>query len=225
MGLAERERLRAFQLGWHTHLNMIRLGTIRPEHAPGLAQLQRDCFPTLAEQELMNEEHFLSHCRVFPAGGFVLLDDERVIGLGSGFFTNFDFSAPQHRFRDIIADGFYTKHDPHGAWYYGADIGVHPDYRGRGFGRQLYEARKELVRREKRQGIVAGGVLPGYADWRGQLSVAEYVAQVERGDLTDPTLSFQLRMGFSVRGLLRDYLQDSASDNWAALIAWDNPDA
>jgi GNAT superfamily N-acetyltransferase len=203
---------------------VIRLEPIRPGHAPGLAQLQRDCFPTLGEQELMNEEHFLSHCRVFPEGGFVLLDGERVIGLGSGFLTDFDFTAPSHSFREIIADGFYTNHDPAGEWYYGADIGVHPDYRGQGLGTRLYEARKDLVRRYRLRGIVAGGVLPGYARWRGQLSVAGYVARVVSGELTDPTLSFQLKKGFSVRGLLPDYLEDSASDNWAALIAWDNPD-
>lgn len=203
---------------------MIRLETIREEHAPGLAQLQRDCFPTLGEQELMNEEHFLSHCRVFPEGGFVLLAGEHVIGLGSGFFIDFDFSAPQHRFSDIIAGGFYTNHDPDGTWYYGADIGIHPDWRGRGLGRRLYDARKDLVRREGRRGIVAGGVLPGYGRWRGRLSVPEYVRRVEAGELADPTLSFQLKMGFTVRGLLEDYLEDSASDNWAALIAWDNPD-
>jgi GNAT superfamily N-acetyltransferase len=203
---------------------MIRLETIKPEHAAGLAQLQRDCFPTLGGQELMTEEHFLSHCRVFPEGGFVLLDSDRVVGLGSGFLTDFDFSAAAHSFQEIIAGGFYTNHDPAGAWYYGADIGVHPEYRGLGLGRRLYDARKELVRRLARKGIVAGGVLPGYERWRGRLSVPEYVQRVVQGQLTDPTLSFQLKMGFTVRGMLPDYLEDSASDNWAALIAWDNPD-
>ena len=42
--------------------------------------------------------------------------------------------------------------------------------------------------------------------------------------LSDPTLTFQLRQGFVVRELLQDYLEDSASDNWATLILWENPD-
>lgn len=202
----------------------IRLVTLEPEHAPGLAQLQRDCFPTLGENELMREEHFLSHYRIFPQGDFVLLDGERVIGLGSGFFTDFDFERPQHTFQEIIAGGYYTNHDPNGAWYYGGDISVHPDYRGRGLGRRLYEARKALVKRENRRGIVGGGVLPGYAEHRGRLSVPEYVEKVVSGELRDPTLSFQLKNGFTVRGLLPDYLEDSAADNWATLIVWENPD-
>lgn len=202
----------------------IELTTLRPEHAEGLEHLQRVCFPTLGEQELMRAEHFESHARIFPEGDFVALDGERVVGLGSGFLTDFDFASPGHTFREIIADGWYTNHDPDGAWYYGGDISVHPDYRGLGLGRRLYEARKGLVRRLRRRGIVAGGVLPGYPRVRGELSVAEYVERVVAGELHDPTLSFQLRNGFEVRGLLEGYLDDTASDGWATLIVWENPD-
>jgi len=147
-----------------------------------------------------------------------------VVGLGSGFFTDFDFGHAQHTFQEMIAGGYYTNHDPDGEWYYGADIGVHPDYRGLGLGRRLYDARKDLVRRHGRRGIVAGGVLPGYPRYRGRMSVPEYVERVVAGELTDPTLSFQLKMGFTVRGMLEDYLEDSASDNWATLIVWENAD-
>ncbi|CAN5867381.1 GNAT family N-acetyltransferase [soil metagenome] len=203
---------------------MIELVTLAPQHAKALEQLQIDCFPTLAAHELMREEHFLSHARLFPEGSFVALDGNKVVGLGSGFFIDFDFDDASHTFKDIIAAGYYTNHDPVGAWYYGADISVHPHYRGRGVGKLLYEARKSLVRRNNRRGIVAGGVLPGYAEYKGKLTVAEYVDKVVAGELFDSTLSFQLKNGFEVRGLLENYLEDAASDNWATLIVWENPD-
>ena len=203
---------------------MITLVTLEPHHAGSLEQLQIACFPTLAAHELMREEHFLSHARLFPEGSFVALDREHVVGLGSGFFIDFDFENTHHTFKDVIAAGYYTNHDPAGAWYYGADISVHPDYRGRGVGKLLYEARKSLVKRSNRRGIVAGGVLPGYAEHKGKLTVQEYVDKVVAGELLDPTLSFQLKNGFEVRGLLENYLEDAASDNWATLIVWDNPD-
>ena len=202
----------------------IRIDTIRPRYAPALEQLQRDCFPTLGADELMREEHFVNHCRLFPAGNFVALQGERVIGLGSGFLIDFDFAQTQHNFQEIIDGGFYSKHDPDGDWYYGGDISVHPGFRRRGVGSLLYQARMDVVKRLNRRGIVAGGLIPGYAEHKTSLSPQAYVDQVVAGELYDSTLSFQLKRGFAVRGLLRDYIEDDASDNWATLIVWDNPE-
>jgi GNAT superfamily N-acetyltransferase len=202
-------------------MSQIRIVNIEEAHCAALEALQRDCFPTLGDSELMLEQHFLSHCRIFPEGDFVALDGERVIALGSGFFTDFDLEHPDHSFQEIIAGGYYTNHDPDGAWYYGGDLSVHPDYRGRGIGRMLYEARKDLVRRYRRKGIVAGGLLPGFVEYKATLSAQSYVDKVVAGELYDSTLSFQLKNGFQVRGVLENYLVDSASDNWSSLIVWE----
>ncbi|MCY3781424.1 MAG: GNAT family N-acetyltransferase [Chloroflexi bacterium] len=202
----------------------IRIETIEPRYARALEQLQRDCFPTLGAEELMREEHFLNHCKLFPEGNFVALLDERVIGLGSGFLIDFDFEQAQHSFQEIIDGGYYSHHDPQGDWYYGADISVHPDFRRRGVGSLLYGARKDIVRGLKRRGIVAGGLIPGFADYKAAMTPQDYVARVVAGELYDSTLSFQLGRGFAVRGLLEDYIEDEASDNWATLIVWENPD-
>ena len=202
----------------------ITIDTIKPEYAKALEQLQRDCFPTLAAEELMTAAHFLNHCRLFPEGNFVALSGDSVVGLGSGFLIDFDFDHAQHSFQEIIAGGSYSHHKPQGAWYYGGDISVHPGFRRRGIGSRLYAARKAIVRRLNRRGIVAGGLIPDYADFKPQMTVKEYVDRVVGGELRDSTLSFQLGRGFVVRGLLEDYIEDSASDNWATLIVWENPD-
>ncbi|MBX3054448.1 MAG: GNAT family N-acetyltransferase [Caldilineaceae bacterium] len=197
--------------------------TARPEHAAGLEELQRICFPTLGAHELMTAAHFLRHCEVYPEGEFVALEEGKIIGLGSGFLLDFHFDDPGHTFNEIIDSGWYSHHNPDGEWYYGTDISVHPDYRGLGIGKLLYAARKELVMRTNRRGIVAGGVLPGYPAQRARMSVHEYVEKVVVGELWDSTLSFQLKNGFKVRGMLENYIDDSASDNWATLICWENP--
>ena len=201
----------------------VRIEMIQPRFAAALEQLQRDCFPTLGDDELMREAHFRNHCRLFPEGNFVALADGRVIGLGSGFLINFDFDSAQHSFQEIIDGGSYSHHDPEGDWYYGADISVHPDYRRRGVGSKLYQARKDIVQRLNRRGIVAGGLIPGYADFKATISPQAYVDGVIAGELYDSTLSFQLGRGFTVRGLLENYIEDDASDNWATLIVWENP--
>ena len=203
-------------------------------HAPHLEALQVTCFPTLAAAERMRAEHFLRHLEVFPAGTFVALahaapdgaslSEARVVGLGSGFRTDFDLDHPDHTFIEIIDGGWFGHHDPHGEWYYGADVSVHPEYRRRGIGGRLYDARKALCRRLDLRGIVAGGALPGFAHHKHALSAEAYVAAVVAGELRDPTLSMQLRYGFEVHGVLQGYLDDAAADGWASLIVWRNPD-
>lgn len=201
----------------------IRIDIIRPRYAAALEQLQRDCFPTLGDNELMREEHFLNHCRLFPEGNFVAIHRDHIIGLGSGFLIDFDFEHAQHSFQEIIDSGFYSSHDPNGDWYYGGDISVHRAFRRRGVGSLLYKARMDLVKRLNRRGIVAGGLIPGIADYKANMSPQAYVDKVVAGELYDSTLSFQIGRGFAVRGLLKDYIEDEASDNWATLIVWDNP--
>jgi len=212
----------------------VRVTQARPEHAAALEELQRVCFPNLGEQELMTHMHFVEHQERFPEGEFVALAAdapdgtplaaERVVGLGSGFLIDFDIQHPTHSFNDIIGGGTYSNHDPNGDWYYGADISVHPDYRGLGLGRSLYDARKGLVRKLRRKGIVAGGQLPGYPRYRDELTVAAYVEKVVAGELTDPTLTFQVANGFEVYGLIHGYIEDDYTDDWASFIVWFNPD-
>jgi len=204
-------------------MTQIKIINIEPKYAAALEQLQIDCYPTLDDAERMKAAHFLSHCRVFPEGNFIALDGERVVGLGSGFFINFDFEHTDHTFIEVIAHGYFTNHDLNGDYYYGADISVHPDYRGHGIGGMLYEARKGVVKQYNKKGIVAGGALPGYVRYKGKLTIPEYVAKVVAGELFDSTLSFQLKNGFVVKGLLENYMNDSSHDNWGTLIVWANP--
>ncbi len=211
----------------------VRIVPSEPWHAPQLEALQRICFPNLGAQELMRAEHFLRHRDVFAEADLVAearvapsgeaLDIPRVVGLGSGFFTDFDFDHPDHTFLEMIDGGWFGRHDPEGAWYYGADVSVHPDFRGLGLARRLYEARKALVRRNGKRGIVAGGALPGYPLHRDALALEDYVARVVAGELFDPTLTVQLRNGFVVEGLLRGYLEDHATGDCATLIVWRDP--
>ena len=202
----------------------ITITNARPEHWQALEELQKVCYPTLHADELLRGEHFASHYRLFPEGQHVALDGERVVGMSATFRTDVDFEHPDHRFYEIIAGGFFTNHQPQGALLYGADISVHPERRRRGIASQLYDARKQLIRQLGMQGMVAGGMIPGYQFHRADMSVEAYVDQVVAGMISDPTLTPQLRNGFVVRGVLHDYLRDALLGNDATLIAWFNPD-
>jgi GNAT superfamily N-acetyltransferase len=192
----------------------------RAELLPQLVELQILCYPTLADSSRFKQVHLESHLRIFPAGQWMALDGQRVVGMSAGFLYTFDFANPHHSFDDIIGYGFFTRHDPQGEYFYGADVSVHPDYRGRGISRQLYNARKALVRQRRLRGIVTGGMIPGFVHYKALLDAETYVARVVAGEIFDPTLSVQLRQGFHIRGLLPNYLPDSATDGWSVLLEW-----
>lgn len=190
--------------------------------AEELERIEHLCFPMANRDDLLSAEDIRAYAEVFPEGYFVALIEGRPVGQGAGIYLDFNFDDPQHTIAEITGEHQCGNHDPDGAWYYGTDISVHPDFRGRGIGGKLYEARKDLVRREGRRGIIAGGSLPGYFHYKDEMTAAEYVEKVVAGELTDPTLSFQLANGFEVRGMLENYLEDEADDGWAALIVWES---
>jgi GNAT superfamily N-acetyltransferase len=117
----------------------------RPEHASQLEELQRVCFPTLDDAERFKTAHYLKHLELFPDGQFVVLDGDVVIGATTTLRLRFDFDHLNHTFAEIIQGGWLTSHQPEGDWLYGADVGVHSAYRGRGLATALYAARQEAV--------------------------------------------------------------------------------
>jgi GNAT superfamily N-acetyltransferase len=190
----------------------------RLELAERLAELQDIVFPTLAPSQRFRAEHYRKHVELFPEGQFAALDGDRVVGMTSTIRMDFDFEHPDHTFDEVIAGGFLTTHDPDGAWLYGADIGTHPEYRRRGIARALYGARHGTVRSLGLAGQVTVGMLSGYGARRDEMSIDEYYARVVAGELTDPTVSAQLRVGFELRGLVRDYLDDPVCDGCGATL-------
>jgi|HigsolmetaAR202D_1030399.scaffolds.fasta_scaffold00006_72 Sortase and related acyltransferases len=200
----------------------IRIVQTQAEHIPQLVLHQQICFPTLEPYEWMRAEHFESHLRLFPEGQHVALDGDRVVGQSSTFRISGEIALKQHSYMDILGQSYFTRHDPQGEWLYGADMSVHPDYRGRGLSKRLYDTRKALCRALNLRGMVAGGMLPGYRLYKDRMSVEEYAQAVARGELVDPTLTPQLRAGFVLGGILYNYLEGGEYGNDSTLIVWHN---
>lgn len=170
-------------------------------------------------------DHLTSHQRVFPDGQFVAVDniDGRVVGSAASLIVRWDDYTVHGNWSHFTDHGQFTNHDPEGKTLYGADIMVHPAEQGRGIGKKIYKARRELTRRLGLKRIRAGARLRGYGRYQSEMSPEDYVLRVIRGELGDPTLSFQLKQGFRVIAAVRDYLpSDAESAGHAALIEWVN---
>jgi uncharacterized protein (DUF952 family)/GNAT superfamily N-acetyltransferase len=193
----------------------------REEDAEALASLQSACFPGLPAEDYFTAEHYRSHVRVFPDGQFVALtSDGQAVGATSSMRTQFD-PVPEH-YIPFIGHNWLTTHNPEGMWLYGIDMSVHPDWRRLGIARRFYTERATLVQRLGLRGELVAGLLPGY-DQHRHLSVEAYAEQVVAGNLVDPTLTPQLRIGLRFVRLLPGYVTDSRSDNVATLLERPNP--
>jgi GNAT superfamily N-acetyltransferase len=191
------------------------------EHVEQLAELQRIVFPTLAADERFEARHYLRHLELFAAGQFCVVDTrrgDRVVGMTSTIRLDFDFAHPAHTFSDVIQSGWLTSHQPAGRWLYGADIGTHPDYRGRGAARALYAARQDTVRVLGLEGQVTVGMPSGYGAVAGAMTGEAYYAELLAGTRTDPTITAQLRIGFAIGPLIPDYIHDPVCGDYGVVL-------
>ncbi len=197
---------------------------LHPKWAEQLTEIEHTVFASIDIEDLLSLRDMEAYCRVFPEGGFVALDDDTPVGFGLGILLDFDFEDTSHSLDDLTGEEDCGNHNPDGDWYYGVTIAVNPQYRKQGIGNRLYELRKEVVRTLNKKGIVAGGVIPGYAKHLHDMTADQYIDQVVAGTLHDPTLSFQIANGFQARGAIPDYLDDPTVGTNAVLIVWENTD-
>ncbi|MGM0576199.1 MAG: GNAT family N-acetyltransferase [Myxococcota bacterium] len=196
---------------------------IRPDDFPRLSGLSRRVYPHSAP---WREAHFASHTRVFPEGQLVAVDPEtdEVLGMAASLIILWDDYHLLDTWQDFTDGGWFTNHDPeHGHTLYGAEVMVDPEARGRGVGKALYAARRDLCRRLGLLRIRAGARLPRYHLYADRLTPVEYVIEVVRGHIDDPTLCFQLAQGFRVLAVVRNYDPDDPDSlGHAAVIEWLN---
>src|SRR5690606_5553042 len=166
---------------------------------------------------------FKSQLTRFAEGQICIEDKGRVIACAASLIVDYARYGDNHTYADITGRAWLTTHDPDGDTLYGADVFVDPDYRGMRLGRRLYDARKELCEKLNLRAIVAGGRIPGYREHADEMPPNRYVELVQKRELHDPILTFQINNGFYVRRVLDDYLPgDRESHAYATLLEWVN---
>jgi ribosomal protein S18 acetylase RimI-like enzyme len=194
-----------------------------PADFAGIMALTQSIYPGSPS---WTEAQLAAHLRVFPEGQMVAIDEAtgKVVGMAASLIVLWDDYELTTSWRDFTASGTFANHDPaRGRTLYGAEIMVSPELQGHGIGKKLYEARQALARRLGLLRIRAGARLRDYHRYADRMTPEEYVAAVIRGELVDRTLTFQLRRGYRVLGVVSQYLRhDPESRGYAAVIEWVN---
>jgi GNAT superfamily N-acetyltransferase len=195
----------------------------RTEDFPAIIEVTRAVY---AVGPPWSEVQLASHLRIFPEGQAVAVEREsgRVVGMSASLIILWDDYELTASWRDFTDHGMFTNHDPsNGHTLYGAEVMVHPAEQGKGVGKLLYLTRRNLVERLGLLRIRAGARLRGYHRYADQMTAEEYCLKVVRGEIGDPTLTFQLKQGFQVLAVVPDYLRhDPESLGHAAVIEWIN---
>ena len=196
----------------------VRIENTGPQHVEPIIALCEKVYP---HSRPWSPDQLLSHQEHFPEGQFAAItpEDGRVVGMQANLIVLWDEYDIDDTWRDFTDHGYFTNHDPEGRTMSGAEVMVDPDVQGRGVGGVIYEARHALVSRLGLRRVRAGARLAGYADHMDEMDPKTYVDRVVRGELRDPTLSFQIKRGYRVLAVVEDYLKrDPASGGWAAVI-------
>jgi len=198
--------------------------TTQPEDFDQIIELCRRVYPNSAPWRV---DQLQSHLNVFPEGQFVAVDRDThaVLGMAASLIITWADYELKGDWRTFTDSGMFTNHDSTGRTLYGAEVLVDPAIQRRGIGSKLYDARFALTRRLGLLRIRAAARLRGYGRYASRLGPIDYVIKVVRGEIKDPTLSFQLRHGFEVLAVVDSYLMhDEESRNCAAVIEWVNPE-
>jgi len=161
--------------------------------------------------------------RVFPEGQLCIEVNGQVVASALSLIVDYNKFGDRHTYKQITGNYAFSTHDEDGDVLYGIDVFVHPDYRGMRLGRRLYEVRKELCENLNLRAIIAGGRIPNYEQYAGEMKPREYIEKVKAQEIFDPVLPFQLANDFHVKKILRNYLEeDTQSKGFATLLEWNN---
>ncbi|MFN3962296.1 MAG: GNAT family N-acetyltransferase, partial [Fimbriimonadaceae bacterium] len=187
----------------------------------GVVALQRDCFPPPFPEDLLwQAEHIAHHLEIFPEGQWVAEQGGRIVASCTNLILDEAIWQAHLDWESTVGGHFLRAHTPGGTTLYGVDLSVAPASRGQGIGRQLYQARFELVRS---LGLARYGTavrMPDYLAQAAGRTPHDYAHAVVQGILTDRTLTPLLRMGTQWKGVIENHMDDEESGHAAAILEW-----
>ena len=190
---------------------------------PELIECSRQIYADYPPEYTYTERQYEMQLNAFPDGQFVAVADGKIVGYATSIIVNIDDDY-WYTVDEISGASTFSTHNPDGDTLYGADIGVHPDYRRRGIAMLLYKRRLGLLKRYNLRRMIGYGRIPGYKDYAGKMTAEQYVDEVLKGEIRDPALNAHLKAGYRVRKVQLDITVDFSSLNYSTYLELLNPD-
>ena len=192
------------------------------EDYDALVEMQHKCF---ANMEPWGRDQVQSQLKLFPEGQLVIQCDNKIVASSSCLMLDYEDQGDWHDWKKTADSGYIRNHRPKGDTLYGIEMMVDPEFRGLRLSRRLYDARKELCRAKNVERMIIGGRIPGYHKYADSMKASDYIDAVVSKSLFDPVLTAQISNGFSLQGLLKNYLpSDTESCGYATYLEWRNLD-
>lgn len=188
---------------------------------PGIIDLIKKVYKV----EEFSSKQLASRINLFPDGQFLALFEDKIVGFASTFIIDEKAALEPHTYKEITGNYMATRHNDDGDVLYGMDVCVDDDMRGLRIGQRLYNMRQKLCTDMGLKAIVFGGRIPNYEkqNKKTPLSVEAYVKGVAEKKYRDPVLGFQLKNGFEILDVLKDYnTYDKESAGYAVHMIWRN---
>ncbi|MCB1173869.1 MAG: GNAT family N-acetyltransferase [Leptospiraceae bacterium] len=190
---------------------------------PALMQCQAAAYADYTSEPAWPERVFTLQLAAFQEGQFLVEHEGQVLGYACSILVQLDDDLPYLTWSEVTGDATFKTHDPSADTLYGADIAVHPAFRGQGVAALLYRERRRILQRYNLRRMVAHGRLPGYQQHAGKLTPEEYVERVVAGAINDMALNAHLKAGYQVKRIIFDHNSDAASLHYATLLEMPNP--
>ena len=200
----------------------IEISELKLEDYEELKRVMISAYSSMPES-FWREKQIQTLLKKFPEGQVVVKINGNIAGCALSIIVKEETIEQPHTYKEITGDFSFSTHNAEGTFIYGIDVFVAPEYRGLRLGRRLYDYRKELCENLNLKGIVFGGRMPNYHKHADVLSPRQYIEKVKNKEIEDHVINFQLSNDFRPVRVLKNYLLgDSASNEYAILLRWDN---
>ena len=130
-----------------------------------LKQAMIESYTTMPDS-IWKEEQIKTLIHKFPEGQAVIKVNNQIAGCALSIIVDYDKFEYNHTYEQITGNYTFSTHTNDGDIIYGIDVFIKPQYRGLRLGRRLYDYRKEVCENLNLKGIVFGGRMPNFHNYK-----------------------------------------------------------